>query len=114
MSIQEVNYDIMQGDTWQITIPATDIFGNTITNFSNYSFTVQVRDKEGGNTLCATASLGHGITTGSGTITINLSPTQTAAFNIPKSVYQIQLTDPSSNKKTLQTGWFQVHPSVIK
>ena len=118
MTIQEYNYDIFQGDTWEVTIPLVDLEGNNVTSATGWTFVSQVRNKEGGDLLCASASLGSGITTAvvnnQVNVTVVYTPTQTSNFNLPKSVYQIQSIDPNGRKKTLRTGWFQVHPSVIQ
>ena len=113
MAIQETNFDIIQGDTWATYVTVKDASGNLI-NFGGYTFSMEVRDKEGGKTLCATATLGHGITvTGTGQIYIELTPTQTSNFNLPKSKYQIVSIDGSGRRNTLAQGWFQVRASVI-
>ena len=113
MSIQETNFDIIQGDTWSTYVTVKDPSGSLI-NFTGYNFTMEVRDKEGGKDLCATASLGSGITvTGTGQIYIELTPVQTSNFNLPKSKYQIVSIDASNRRTTLAQGWFQVRASVI-
>ena len=113
MSIQEINFDIIQGDTWSTYVTVKDPAGNLI-NFTGYNFIMEVRDKEGGKTLCATASLSNGITiTNTGQIYIELTPTQTSNFNLPKSKYQIVSIDASNRRTTLVQGWFQVRASVI-
>ena len=113
MAISETNFDIIQGDTWATYVTVKDASGNLI-NFGGYTFSMEVRDKEGGKTLCATATLGHGITvTGTGQIYIELTPTQTSNFNLPKSKYQIVSIDGSGRRNTLAQGWFQVRASVI-
>ena len=114
MAIYETNYELVQGDTWEFTVPVTDLSGNPVTNLTGYTFDVQVRDKEGGHILCAEAVLGNGVTTGSGSITVSFTPDQTSNFNLPKSVYQVQVTYPTTKKKTLQVGWIQVHPAIIQ
>jgi hypothetical protein len=114
MALIQTNYDIYQGDSWEAIVPIYDLLGNAITNLNNYTFIMEVRDKEGGDILCATATLGSGITVSGTNIVIILTPAQTSLFNLPKSVYQIQSTDGSGRKKTQQSGWFQVHPAVIK
>jgi hypothetical protein len=113
MAIQEINYDIIQNDTWSVDITVKDSTGSLI-NFTGYNFLMEVRDKEGGSILCATASLGSGITvTGTGVIHVELTPTQTNKFNLPKSKYQIISIDANSRRKTLVQGWFQVRPNTI-
>jgi hypothetical protein len=114
MTIYETNYDIVQGDTWEITVPVSDLSGVPVTDLTGYTFDVQVRDKEGGHILCAEATLGSGVTANSGIITISFTPSQTKNFNLPKSVYQVQVTYPSLKKKTLQVGWIQIHPAIIQ
>ena len=114
MAIMQTNYEIYQGDSWQAIVPITDLSGNIVANLNSYTFIMEVRDKEGGDILCATASLGSGITVSGTNIIVVLTPAQTALFNISRSAYQIQSTDGSGKKKTQQSGWFQVHPTVIK
>lgn len=113
MAIQEINYDIIQNDTWSVDITVKDSTGSLI-NFTGYNFLMEVRDREGGSVLCATASLGSGITvTGTGVIHVELTPAQTNKFNLPKSKYQIISIDASLRRKTLVQGWFQVKPNTI-
>jgi hypothetical protein len=114
MAIYETNYEIVQGDTWEITVPVTDLSGAPVTNLTGYTFDVQVRDKEGGHILCAEATLGNGVTASSGNIIVSFTPDQTSNFNLPKSVYQIQAIYPNLKRKTLQVGWIQVHPAIIQ
>jgi hypothetical protein len=113
MALIQTNYDIFQGDSWQAIVPIYDLLGNAVTNLNNYTFKMEVRDKEGGDVLCASASLANIIVSGVN-IVVTLTPAQTALFNLPKSVYQIQSIDGSGKKKTQQSGWFQVHPAVIQ
>jgi len=114
MALIQTNYDIFQGDSWQAIVPIYDLLGNAVTNLNNYTFKMEVRDKEGGDVLCASASLANGIIVSGVNIVVTLTPSQTALFNLPKSVYQIQSIDGSGKKKTQQSGWFQVHPAVIQ
>ena len=113
MSIQEINYDVIQNDTWSVDITVKDPAGNLI-DFDGYNFIMEVREKEGGNVLCATATLGNGITvTGLGIIHIELTPAQTNSFNLPKSKYQIVSIDGDLRRRTLVQGWFQVRANTI-
>jgi hypothetical protein len=113
MTIKEINYDVIQGDTWSIDITVQDETGAYI-NFNGYTFDLEVRDKEGGKILCAVAGLGDGITVPSlGKIHVELSSAKTAKFNFPKSKYQLQSIDSSNRRKTILTGWFNVKAGVI-
>lgn len=114
MALIQTNYDIFQGDSWQAILPIYDLLGNAVTNLTGYTFKMEVRDKEGGDVLCASASLSSGIIVSGVNIVVTLTPAQTALFTLPKSVYQIQSTDSSGKKKTQQSGWFQVHSAVIQ
>jgi hypothetical protein len=114
MAIQETNWDVIQNDTWKVDISVKDSEGSYI-DFSDFTFEMEVRDKDGGRTLCATASLGDGITvTGLGMLKVELSPEKTKVFNFPKSKYQIQSIDSNGRRNTILTGWFNVKAGVIE
>lgn len=113
MAIQEINYDVIQGNTWAVDITVQDSTGAYI-DFAGYTFKAEVRDKEGGSVVCATLSLSNGITvTGTGKIHVEFTPTQTKNFTIPRAKYEIQSIDQSGRVSTLETGWFMVKPGVI-
>ena len=113
MAIQEINYDVIQGNTWAVDITVQDSTGAYI-DFTGYAFKAEVRDKEGGTVICASLSLGHGITvTGTGKIHVEFTPDQTKLFTLPRAKYEIQSIDSSSRVSTLETGWFMVRPGVI-
>ena len=114
MAIQEINWDVIQGDTWSLDVTVQDETGAYI-NFSGYTFAMEIRDKEAGKILCATAALGDGITvTGIGKLHIEITPAKTRKLNFPKSKYQIQSIDSSSRRKTIITGWINVKAGVIE
>ena len=113
MAIKETNFDVIQGDTWNTTINVSDSNGDLIV-FTGYTFIMEVRDKDGGKIICATASLGDGITvTEPGSVYIELTPSKTSNFVLPRSKYQIQSIDGSGRKKTLLSGWFNVQAGTI-
>ena len=113
MAIQETNYEIIQGDTWEVDITVTDPSGTPL-NFDGYDFIMEVRNKEGGATLCATATLGNGITViDVGTIHVELTPDQTKNFTLTRSKYQLQSIDGDQRRRTLIQGWFQVKARTI-
>lgn len=112
MTIQENNWDVIEGDTWDVTINVDDSEGNPVI-FDGYDFVMEVRDKEGGNILCARATLNDGITViGDGIIKVELTPSQTKNFNLPRSKYQIQSIY-DGKRKTLAQGWFLVKARTI-
>ena len=60
-TIKDVNWEVIQGDTWSVEIDVTDSLNAPI-NWTGYTFYMEVRDKDGGSILCATAALNDGIT----------------------------------------------------
>ena len=114
-SANESNFNIVQGDSFPLRVVYKDSSGSAI-NLTGYSAKMEVRDKPGGKILCATASIGDGITITSastGTIDILLSSAKTSNFTIPKAAYQFNITSSATNT-TLLYGWFIVEKSVIE
>lgn len=112
MAIQEKNWDVIQGDAWDQYITISDANGPI--NLTGYTFIAEVRDKDGGETICATLTLGNGIVVVStGVIYFKFSGAQTKNFTFPKARYQIQAIDGSLNPRTLEIGWLNVKAGVI-
>lgn len=112
--MQNTNFDLIQGDTWDIDIYYEDADGNPI-NISNLSVIAEVRDKPGGSLLCATSDMEDGISlinfpTVSNAVRVVFSPEKTSKFNLPKSAYQIKIVETGD---TLLSGWINVGPGVI-
>lgn len=112
--MQNTPFDIIQGDTWSFEIEYTDELGNPI-NISNYNIVAEVRDKPGGEILCATSNSTDGITLKNFPQTTNVidivfTPEKTMKFNLPKSAYQVKVIETGD---TLLTGWINVEPGVI-
>ena len=124
-SEDSTNYKITQGDqfTWQITCTQPDPNSPDPLNpdyiplpLTGYTFLLQVKDKPGGKILCATCTLGDGITVvdaTNGIISVTISSAKSQLFNYPKSAYQLQRIDQYGDKKTMLQGWFNVNPGVI-
>lgn len=114
-AIKDVNWEVIQGDTWSVEIDVTDSLNAPI-NWTGYTFYMEVRDKDGGSILCATAALNDGITVASpfsGILQVELTPAKTRQFNYPRSRYQIQAIDVTGRRTTLLCGWFMVQAGVI-
>lgn len=112
--MQNTNFDIIQGDTWSFDIYYEDQSGSPI-NLSTYNIIAEVKDKQGGNILCASASLNDGISlinfpTLNNAIRVTFSPEKTSKFNLPKSAYQIKVVETGD---TLLIGYINVLPGVI-
>ena len=113
VSPKESNFNVIQGDTFSLNVPYKDPSGSAI-NLSGYSAIFEVRDKPGGKIICATASVGDGITitSASGLIDIFLSSAKTNNFTVPRAAYQFQISS-ASTKTTLLYGWLMVEKSII-
>jgi hypothetical protein len=114
-SQDSVNYKITQGDTFPLRLTYKDPAGNSI-DLTGFSIVLEVRDKPGGKILSATCTIGNGITVSNptnGIIDISISPAKTSVFVLPRSAYQVQITDQYSSKTTLLQGWFLVNAGVI-
>jgi hypothetical protein len=112
--MQNNNFDVIQGDTWTLYIDYEDVDGNPI-DISDYQIIAEVRNKPGGEILCAMSDRTNGITlenypTSVNSIKVTFTPEQTAKFNLPKSAYQIKVVDTGD---TLLNGWINVEAGVI-
>jgi hypothetical protein len=115
MNPKEVNYTATQGDSFILRILYTDSNKNPI-DLTGYTARIEVRDKPGGKIVCATGSMGDGITISnptSGYIDVNLTPAKTKKFMVPRSAYQIQVTSTNGTVSTIGNGWLIVNPGVI-
>jgi len=115
MVLNDVNYDAIQGDSFQLDFTYTDSLGAAI-NLTGYTILVEVRDKPGGKVLCATCSIGDGVTVtsaASGLFSLVITPTKTKNFVYPKSAYQVQAMSSSGIVTTLLKGWINVDAGVI-
>lgn len=113
VSPKESNFNVVQGDTLNLNVLYKDPDGLPI-DLTGYAASLEVKDKPGGRILCATASVGDGITitSASGSIDISLSPSKTRKFTVPRAAYQLQLSY-NNTYTTLLHGWFLVEKSVI-
>ena len=109
------NFNIIQGDTWPLTITYTDAENNPI-DISNYQIIAEVRDKPGGKIICATITSEAGqiisdpSDTSGATIIATFSGAMTEKFVLPKSYYQIKIVDTSD---TLLNGWVELEASNL-
>jgi len=116
MALKDVNYDVIQGDSFQLDFTYTDELGAAI-NLTGYQIHMEVRDKPGGKILCATCSIGDGVTITNathGTFSLVVSPAKTRKFVYPKSAFQVQVTSSSGIVSTIHKGWFNVDAGVIE
>ena len=110
-----INFSIIQGDKWTLEVYYFDNSEPPVPiNISNYTILAEVRDKPGGSLICATATNGDGIELiqdgNYNGIKVTFSSEKTFNFNLPKSAYQVKISDTGD---TLLSGWIDVSPAVI-
>lgn len=109
-----VNFKIKQGDTFEIVVTYKDSLGEPV-DLTDYTASSQVRDDFGGKVLCATASLGDGISIDepNGVVTLTYTPTKTKKFTVPRAAIQLQITSPLGKKITLVYSYIEVQKAAI-
>lgn len=115
--MEEVNFKVIQGDTFTITVSYKNPDGTSI-NLGDFTAKMDVRDKPNGKVLCASATEANGgitINDNAGTITVKFTPAQTRKFSLPTSSHQLKIIDESTgNQTTLVYGHLSVSAAVIK
>tara|TARA_B100002019_G_scaffold198723_1_gene172174 strand:+ start:179 stop:511 length:333 start_codon:yes stop_codon:yes gene_type:complete len=105
------NIFIDQGATFTTTVTVTDANGDAV-NLSGYSVAAQIRKTFLSSTATAfTATISNA---SSGEITISLSPTQTAALEAGRFVYDVVITASGGTKTRVVEGQVTVNPSVTR
>ena len=81
-----------------------------VTNLTNYTATLVVKDKPGDTTPVLTLTTGSGITLGgtAGTITILQSATQTQAYTWVSGEYRLTITAPGGDTVPLLYGTINI------
>ena len=105
------NIFIAQGATFTTTVTVTDSSGSAV-NLSGYSVAAQIRKTFlSASATAFTASISNA---SSGEITISLSPTQTAALEAGRFVYDVVITASGGTKTRVVEGQVTVNPSVTR
>jgi hypothetical protein len=113
-STDDINYKVIQGDSFLLQVTYLDPDDVAI-DLTDYEITMEIKDKPGGKILCASCTIGDGITLTdpvNGIFDINISPEKTRKFTYPRASYQIQGTYLGDNTTFLQ-GWFVVNAGTI-
>lgn len=108
------NFEIVQGDQWQLTITYEDTNGNPI-DISSYSIVAEVANKPGSKDIISSistesnqiVSLIDGI---GATVIVTFPGSETKKFALPKSYYQIKI---QNTEDTLLNGWVNVEAGLI-
>lgn len=113
---ESINFKIIQGDSFVLNAEYRDPNG-TLINLSDYDVVFKVKDQFGGRITCAVASKTEGGITSdnwaNGTFRIELTPTQTKKFTVPKAVYQLQTISSTGIRQTLSYGTFSVEKGLM-
>ena len=105
------NIFIDQGATFTTTVTVTDANGDAV-SLSGYSVAAQIRKTFLSSSATAfTATISNA---SSGEITISLSPTQTAALEAGRFVYDVLITASGGTKTRVVEGQVTVNPSVTR
>lgn len=115
--MEEVNFKVVQGDTFTIRIAYKNPDGTAI-DLTDFTAQMDVRDKPGGKILCASATEENGgIVMGgtTGIIEVEFSHDQTKRFTTPKASYQMKIINTNNDDQvTLTTGYIKVYQAVIR
>ena len=114
--MEEVNFKIVQGDTFNISVQYIDSNNNPI-DLTGYSAKMDVRNSPGGKILCASINSSNGISidNSTGTLDITFNPSQTKKFTIPSAAYHLKIINNSNNdQSTILKGYFSVTPVIVK
>lgn len=107
------NFNIIQGDKWSLDIAYTTEDNQPI-NISNYTIIAEVRNKPGGNIICATITTGDGITMvddgNYNRFIMTFTGEKTSKFTYPRAAYQVKIQD---TEDTLLDGWLEVNAGVV-
>lgn len=115
--MEEVNFNVVQGDTFNIRVSYKNP-DDSVIDLSDYIAKMEVRDKPGGRILCASATTENGgiaIDGPNGTLDIEFIPDQTKKFTNPTAAYQIKIINSDNGQQTTLTkGYFKVSQAVIR
>ena len=105
------NIFIDQGATFTTTVTVTDSSGSAV-SLAGYSVAAQIRKTFlSASATAFTASISNA---SSGEITISLSPSQTAALEAGRFVYDVVITASGGTKTRVVEGQVTVNPSVTR
>lgn len=113
--MEEVNFKIVQGDTFSVLVTYQNPDGTDI-NLTEYTARMDVRNEPSGKILCASTTSSNGIVIDpvNGELNITFTPAQTRKFTTPSAAYQLKLISPSGVHTTILSGYFSVTPAVIR
>lgn len=112
MSLQpaKVNFTVWKGATFSKRIYLYTDTQNTLKDISGYSALMEIKDRPGGTVLYSLSTANSRITIGgsSGTIDLKITDDDTAAFSWVGAVYDLLITDGSSDSDAIIYGSIKV------
>ena len=105
------NLAIDQGTTFSVTITVTDDTGSA-RNLTNYTARSQMRKSY--YTTANTAFTANLLNPSDGTITLDLSATQTSALKAGRYVYDVELVSNTATVERIIEGIVTIYPEATK
>jgi hypothetical protein len=106
-------FNIGQGETFKIAATIENIDNGGYLDITNYTFDGQVRENFNTDEVTATMTITKIAPFVSGTVFMELTPTQTLEFTQRKYVYDVKMTSGSISRRILE-GYFVVRPAVTR
>lgn len=110
---QLTEFSIGQGETFKIALTLENTDNNVPLDITNYTFVGQVRGNYTTDEIAASFAISKLAPLNSGSLTVELTPAQTATFNQRKYVYDINMTSGSITRRILE-GYFTVRPTATR
>jgi hypothetical protein len=106
-------FDIGQGETFKILTTLENIDTGGYLDISDYTFTGQVRENYSTDEVAAVFTITKIAPLQSGSLYIELTPTDTSALTQRKYVYDIKMTSGSITRRMIE-GYFVVRPASTR
>lgn len=106
-------FNIGQGETFKIVATVENMDTGGTLDLTDYSFDGQVRENFQTDEVAATINVSKIAPYVSGSIFIELTPSQTGTFTQRKYVYDIKMTSGSITRRILE-GYFVVRPAATR
>ena len=106
-------FNIGQGETFKIAATIENIDNGGYLDISDYTFDGQVRENFNTDEVTATMTITKIAPFVSGTVFMELTPSQTLEFTQRKYVYDVKMTSGSISRRILE-GYFVVRPAVTR
>ncbi len=106
-------FDIGQGETFKILTTLENIDTGGYLDISGYTFSGQVRENYSTDEVAASFTITKLAPQESGSLYIELTPTDTSALTQRKYVYDVKMTSGSITRRMLE-GYFVVRPAATR